>query len=149
MTRIEDDPIVLTIQESNPTRADELVHAISLLVDIDRLNLAKCYLAKLMELDIDDKTMFELNMKFKSSTFIRLRRVEALLPDTAIFARRLFAASDRYARDPDRIVSFVGDLSDANLDTRVAAATGLSRAMKSKMSDRSCRAAGAMTSFAI
>jgi CheY-like chemotaxis protein len=122
---IDEDPIVLAIQETNPTKPSELLRAVSVLADIGRIELAKPYLEKLMALELDDQALFDLTMEYGSDTFLRLRQIPGLLPDSAIFARRVSQGTGRYVRNPDRIAMLVGQVGDASPEKRFEAKSGL------------------------
>ena len=119
------DPVVEFIRESNPQTADELVYAMKSMVDYGRVDEAKRYQSKLMELEIDDQTMFDLNMKYGSALFIRFRQIKELRPSSAILAQKILTSANRIARSPARIQSFISQLSSDNLDTRISAMSGL------------------------
>ncbi|MBL7042667.1 MAG: hypothetical protein ISR77_28790 [Pirellulaceae bacterium] len=127
----EKDPVVLTIRESNPTTADELLFAVETLAKMVRPAETKFYLQKLIDLNLDRKGLVALHQESGSAFFYRISRDEVLKPEGERFGKAVLKAAYEESRDPARIRALVKQLSDPSFATRrqaVEALTGIGTA---------------------
>ena len=82
-----DDPVLLTVRESNPTTPAELVKAVEMLLRIKARQEAKKYLQKLIAAKPTDPVLAELIKDQGAGIFVRIGREEALQPEGALLAR--------------------------------------------------------------
>ena len=68
------------IRDSDPTTPKELLRAISLLIPLERTDLAHGYLERLQNLNLDDAAKAQLQKEFGSGLLIRLSRQKELGP---------------------------------------------------------------------
>jgi hypothetical protein len=94
-----------------PETAAEHLEAVLLMLDLGRTDLAKAYLAKLVELAPDDAALLELRDQFGPAAFARLARLKELRPVGAELADRIAAASIQSLSDPARLAKLIGDLN--------------------------------------
>jgi len=105
---------------TEPKSPDELFEATVLMVDIARIDLAKLYLDKLLEEQLDDDVLLALRDKYGPGAFIKLTQV----PDLKQAAVRLLdlsnAAAIKRANDRDQIARLIRDL-DGDPEQQAAA----------------------------
>ena len=65
------------IRASDPTTPEELLRAVSLLITLERLDLARTYLERLQALNLDAAAKAQLHERFGSGLMIRLSRYGA------------------------------------------------------------------------
>ena len=68
----ETDPVVLLIQQSEPSTPVELIQAAENLLNLNRPELAQDYLKKLQATQLDEAQLAQLVQNFGSAVFIRL-----------------------------------------------------------------------------
>ena len=95
---------------TEPGTPDELFEAALLMVDVARIDLAKQYLDKLMEEDLDDEVLMRLRDKWGAAGFLRLTNVKALHESAARLLDMSNAAAVKQAADPARVARLIGDL---------------------------------------
>ncbi|MCA9213067.1 MAG: HEAT repeat domain-containing protein [Planctomycetales bacterium] len=118
-TRLTDsDPAVNEILLAEPKTADELVRAIDVLSSLDRHDLAKQYLDKLIALQLDKTAMANLHRRVGSGALIRLSRISELNPTAKDFAAATLKAASELREDPKRLTSLVEQTQSADLSGR-------------------------------
>lgn len=118
-----EDPAVRSVLEDNPTKPAELVRAITILVDLDRAELAKPLLAQLLKLKLDSRALTALEGEFDSAVFIKLARNSELAPQAAEFADAVLSAAATARTDPAHIAALIAQLVDPKEGVRHRAAT--------------------------
>jgi len=83
-----------------PTTVPEFFEAVLLMVDIDRLDFAKGYLAKLIDADPDDAAVLELRKQHGPAIFLRLHNIKELRPYSTELMNRVNAAFVNAVKDP-------------------------------------------------
>jgi CheY-like chemotaxis protein len=108
----ETDPIVIAVRESNPRTPNDLLRAVKILSDIGRFDLAKTYLERLAAQNLDNPTLIRLQRRFGDALLVRLANTEALEPEGAELANRIFAAVRERVQDPRYAADLVEKLKD-------------------------------------
>ncbi|HTU27323.1 MAG TPA: HEAT repeat domain-containing protein [Pirellulales bacterium] len=117
-----DDPAVRSILEDHPSTPAELVRAVTLLIELDRPELAKPLLAKLVDMKLDAKALAALAENFDSAVFMRLARTADLGPQATEFADAVLAAAAQARRNPAHLAGLIGRLADPSDAVRRRAA---------------------------
>ena len=120
-----EDPVVLAIQESNPSTPEELVRAAVALMKLDQPEQSKDYLANLLAAKPDDSTLAGLHRRFGTAVLLRLARHGKLQPEGGRLADAVLDAAQRAARDPRRLKALIGRLNDPAPEIRRAAIVDL------------------------
>lgn len=107
------DPAVNEVILSNPKTADELLRAIDILVNLDRIELAKGYLQNLTDLQLDTTALANLQRRVGSGIFVKLAGTRELNPQAAEFATSALVAASEMQQDPKRLRSIVDQLQAA------------------------------------
>ena len=94
-----------------PETPAEFLDAVLLMLDLGRTDLAKAYLAKLVELAPDDAALLELRDQFGPAAFARLARLKELRPVGTELSDKVTAASIQSLSDPARLAKLVEDLN--------------------------------------
>ncbi len=99
-----------------PETPAELFDAVLLMLDLGKVDLAKLYLAKLVEAAPDDATLLELRDQFGPGAIARIARLQELRPQGAELADKINTASAAALADPARLAALVDQLGkdDAN-----------------------------------
>jgi hypothetical protein len=108
----ETDPIVLMIQDSEPRTPLELLRVVKILMDIGRHDVARGYLERFEEIELDQAGLLRLQRRFGDAFLIRLRSSEPLAPEGQELAERILRAAQEQAADPERIAELVERLAD-------------------------------------
>ena len=87
-----ENPAVLAILETNPTTPDELLRAISILIDLKHPAAAKPLLQELLAAKLDDATLARLVATFGSATLLKIASSAPLAPQGNQFAEQASAA---------------------------------------------------------
>jgi len=105
---------------SDPKSPDELFEAAVLMVDIARFDLAKLYLDKLLEEQLDDDLLIAMRDKYGPGAILKLAQV----PELKASANRLLdlsnASAIKRASDRERIARLISDL-EGNPEQQAAA----------------------------
>ncbi len=125
---VADTPAVAAIRDANPTTPEQLLRAVSLLIQLERSDLARTYLEQLQNLNLDDAAKAQLQEQFGSGMLIRLSRQKELGPEGAQFVLSVLEAARRQATDPQRLAQLVTQLGGDSRQGRYEAAEQLVRA---------------------
>jgi HEAT repeat protein len=93
-----------------PKSPDELFEATGLMVDIARVDLAKLYLDKLLEEQLDDDLLLALRDKYGPGAFLKLTQIPQLKTSASRLLDLSNAAAIKRAGDRDRIARLIRDL---------------------------------------
>jgi HEAT repeat protein len=124
----ERDPVVLAIRDRNPTTPPELMFAVQSLFDIGRPEEAKFYLAKLIAAQPDRDQLEAFHREHGTGFFARMANERRMRPEAEQFAKLVQDAAYTAARDPDRVKSLVGRVSDPSPLVRAQTVEALQRA---------------------
>ncbi|HMO13670.1 MAG TPA: hypothetical protein PKA83_06030 [Pirellulaceae bacterium] len=110
--------VIQAVLNSNPQSAEQLVAAISTLLEVDADIEAKSFINRLAALVTDDAQMFALHRAAGSPFFIDLASRDDLQPEGKSFADQVLDAAWRFAYDPSRLDSLTRDLNHENIYVR-------------------------------
>jgi hypothetical protein len=117
-----EDPAVRSVIEANPKTPADLVRAITVLVDLDRAELARPLLARLVDAKLDERALAALAEKYDSAVFMKLAGNTELAPQAAQFADAVLSAGTKWRRDPARLDDAISKLADPKEGVRHRAA---------------------------
>ncbi|MEE8450793.1 MAG: hypothetical protein V3R99_02730 [Thermoguttaceae bacterium] len=123
-----EDPAVLALLETNPTTPAELARAASILADLERPDLGKQMLAKILAAGLNDSQWDALAEEFGTPMFSGMAANREMLPEAKRVADAVLAAVLRRLQDPKRVARLIGQLQDASPDARQEALAGLMEA---------------------
>ena len=112
---VKHDPAVDTIVESNPETPRELLRAALVLADLDRADLAKKYLQKMIDAKLDEQALAELASHVDSDYLLRIATNKSLEPEGKQIAGAILAAAAKQARDPKHLQAAIDKLSDPSV----------------------------------
>ena len=110
----EQDPIVLSMRQTDPKSLEDLAEATQIMLDIDRDDEAKVYLGKLNAVQATDIELFQLARKFSTAFLHDLNSRAGLKPENREFSQKMIAAIRRVNSNPARLDNLVKQLSDPN-----------------------------------
>jgi CheY-like chemotaxis protein len=116
---------VQALLDTKPSTPEELVNAISLLIDFKQPALAKPYLEQLLGANLDDAALAELGKRFGTPVFTKIAIAADLKPEGAQFADAVMAAYQKQAQDPARLAGLIAQLQDPTAEVRRRAAIEL------------------------
>ncbi len=122
------DPAVETILEGKPTTPREVMQAILSLNQLDRPDLAKQYIDKLLAAKLPAAALADLAQQNGSALFIELSTDKRLLPQSRTLAQAVLQAAADERRNPEHLAALVKQLSDPSPDKRLDAVTALREA---------------------
>lgn len=109
--RPREPELILQIRENNPTTGVQLVEAAKLTLDFGRPDEAKKYLAKAIELKMDEAQLEDLAKKFGIDLFVRLTTTNVVRPEGDKFGRAVLLAHEKATKDPARQAKLLAELS--------------------------------------
>jgi len=118
-------PAVEAVIESKPSTPAALAQAASTIAMLGRPDLAKQYLARLLEAKPDDAQLAAMLERFSSSLFLDMASNKDLLPEARKEADAVFAGAARHKADPKRIAGLIAGLQAASADARYRAMISL------------------------
>lgn len=121
----ESNPIVLSVQASQPSTPPELARAIQIMLDISRDDLAIQYIGQLEQMAAGDQEWFELMRRSGSEFVMRLATYPGVQPAGRNLAEKILAAAGRFANDPGRLTELTRLVADPNIVTRSTALENL------------------------
>lgn len=107
-------PAVSEIVGSNPETAEELLKAVNLLAKLDRTDLAKTYLQKLIDLQLESPALVNLHRKYGSGIFVQMSAIRDLNPEASEFATSALQAVREHQQDPTRLAAIVDQIIGAD-----------------------------------
>jgi hypothetical protein len=122
---IPDEPAVAAILETKPTTPEECVRAAKILVDLNRADLAKSFLAKVLDAKLNSQQLADLGQQIGSPVFLDLSQRSALLPEAKQLADAVAAAVAARLKDSKRIAGLIEQLQDPSAEKRLRALVGL------------------------
>ena len=122
------DTAVAAILATKPTTPAECVRAAKILFELGRPELAKPFLKKVIDANLDRGQLAELDREVGSTTFIELSGRAALLPEARKLADAVRAAIRAENEDAERIDSLIRQLQDPSPEKRLRAVVGLQEA---------------------
>lgn len=125
---VRPDPAVEAILATNPTTPAELTRAAKIMADLQRPDLAKAYLKKVLAAKLDQKQLAGLVEQFGSPMFVSMADRADLNPEGKQLAEAALGAAEKEARDPQRMSGLIKQLQSPSADARYAAAEALREA---------------------
>ena len=124
----KENPIILSVRQSNPQGLEDLAQAVQIMVDIDRLDEAKVYLQKLLAVQANDQQWYQLQRKYSTAFMLDLTTRPALAPENRQYANKILAIVKKINSDPSRLNNLVKSLSNAEEVKRAEAVADLQNA---------------------
>ena len=122
-----ENPAVAAILETKPTTPEECVRAAKLLFDFDRADLAKGFLKKALDANLDQQQLADLGEQIGTPVFFDLRDRPALQPEAKQLADAVAAAVKARLEDSQRIAALIQQLQDPSAEKRLQAIVGLQK----------------------
>lgn len=119
------DPAVDAILQTKPSTAVELARAAKALADLNRPDLARQYLKKLIEANLDSKALSALSDEFGPAMFANLGSRRELAPEGKQVADAVLDAKIHQLQDPQRVAGLIQRLGDPSPEIRGQAVVGL------------------------
>lgn len=123
--KVETDPIVLGIRDSQPRTGSELLQAAINLINYGRPDEAKRYLAALSGLALTDEQAWRLQRQFGSAPLLRMTLQADLQPVGKQVADKLQSGAQKFIHDPARIAQLIERLGSGTADERRSALVDL------------------------
>jgi hypothetical protein len=121
----EEDPAVRAILDSKPSTPAECAHAAKILADLQRPDLAKVLVKKILDAKPSEEQLAALANEFGVAMFLDLAGQEELCPEARQLADAVSAANNRQLQDPKRLAALIKQLQDPAQDVRAEAVAGL------------------------
>ncbi len=128
-----EDPGVAAILATNPTTLSERVRAAKILADLDRPDLAKGFLQKVLDelRGLDEagqlKALVGLESRLGATVFTNMASREDLAPEARTLNHAVLTAVSRHLRDPARLAALIQQLQDPSPGARQEALAELGR----------------------
>ena len=108
----EEDPAVKAILESKPATLAQCSRAAKILADLQRPDLAKVLLKKVLDAQPTEEQFVALANEFGVAMFLDLASQKELLPEARQLADAVVAANNRQLQDPKRLAGLIEQLQD-------------------------------------
>ena len=112
---VEFDPAVQValdaINARNPEAPEDLIKAAGLMQQLGASAEAKPFLDQLIGKDLDDNAMAELHHRVDMATLVRIATDPVLMPEGRDFVHKVFAATRRVSRSPERMSRLITQLT--------------------------------------
>jgi hypothetical protein len=125
---LPDNPAVAAILQTKPTTPSECLRAAKIFSELERPDLAKPFLKKVLDAKLDRPALARLAEELGPATCISIGQHEDLRPEGKQVADALQDALNAELRDPQRISALIAQLQNPSAEKRDAAVTGLVRA---------------------
>jgi hypothetical protein len=120
-----EDPVVKALLESNPKAPADCFRAAQILVRLQRPELAKGFLKKVLDAKLNDEQLAALVEQYKSAAFTEMASNTELLPEAENLAQQALGATNRRLQDPKRLDSLIKQLQSPTAEARNEAINGL------------------------
>jgi CheY-like chemotaxis protein len=127
MSKPEDSGIK-AILGTNPTTPSECARAAKILADLQRPDLAKKFLKRVLDAKLDGKQLAALEAEFGSAMFVSMAVSADLSPEGKQVADAVLQAAEKELTDPQRLAGLVKQLQDPSAEVRYQAMDALRRA---------------------
>lgn len=127
-TAVPEDSAVAAILETKPSTPTECIRAAKILSDLKRPDLAKQFLQKVIESNLDAPALAKLAEQLGSATFVQLSARADLQPQSRQLADAVLAAHTAQLQNPQRLAELIKLLQNPSADKRSAAFSGLMEA---------------------
>ncbi len=123
-----EDPTVQAILDTNPTTPADWARTAKIFADLNRPDLAKQFITKLLQAKLKEPQLVELAQNYGSTMFLEMATQPELQPEAKQLADAVLTAVNRQLRDPKRIEALIGQLADPSPEKQFLAAQGLREA---------------------
>lgn len=124
----ETDPAILALRGSNPTSAEQLVHAMQVTLGLGRLDEMRRYADRLDPAAVTPDELLQLHRRFGSGFFLKLDDEKRFGAKTAAFSRSVMKAAADARRSEARLNELIGVLATGTQVERAAAGVALREA---------------------
>ncbi len=122
---VVDDPRVDALLQTKPQTPEEMTRAAKILIDLGYPQVAKQFVLRLSQAQLDDAALARLQNEFGTATFFKMSLQKELNPEATEFAKRVLDAANRVARDPKRLADLIARLQGPTAEDRAQAVTEL------------------------
>ena len=122
---LPEDPAVQAVLESKPATPAECSRAAKILATLQRPDLAKILLKKVLDANPTEQQLAALADQFGATMFLDLASQPDLCPEAKQLADAVVAANNRQLQDPKRLATLIKQLQDPAEDVRAQAVAGL------------------------
>jgi HEAT repeat protein len=123
-----ENPAVTAIVATKPTTPEECVRAAKILFDFDRADLAKGFLKKVLDENLERQQLADLGEQLGPSVFLDMGDRPTLQPEAKRLANAVMAAVKARLEDSGRITALIQQLQDPSAEKRLQAIIGLQKA---------------------
>lgn len=116
-----ENPAVAAILQTRPTTPAEMARVARILADLERPDLAKSFIQRILAAKLNVQQLAALADEFGSAMFVRMASREDLAPEARTLADAVLSAVAQVRRDPQRIAARIKQLSDPSADVRYRA----------------------------
>jgi len=120
-----EDRTVEAVLDTKPTTPSECARAAKILADLDRPDLARSFLQRVLKAKLDESQMAAMVEEFGSAMFLEMAGRKELQPEARQLSEALLAAANRKLQDPKRLAELIRQLQDPADHMRVRALAGL------------------------
>ena len=119
------NPAVDALLQTKPTTAKECFQAATILVKLERPDLAKQFVARILAMKLNREQLAELADQFGSPAFLELAAQPELNPEAKQLSDAVLAAAKQVREDTGRVEQYLGQLRAPTLAERNQAMLGL------------------------
>ncbi|MBN2295365.1 MAG: HEAT repeat domain-containing protein, partial [Pirellulales bacterium] len=109
-------PEVQAVVATNPRTPDDWARAAELIARLGEPELAKSYLKKILDANLNQQQLLELVDRFSGAMFVNMSSNPALAPEAKQLADKIFAAVEKQRNAPGRIDALIKQLADKSPD---------------------------------
>jgi hypothetical protein len=129
-----DEPAVAAILETKPETPEECIVAAKSLADLKRADLAKGFVKKILDANLDHQQLADLGLKMGLPLFVDLSVRPDLQPEALQLSNAVAAAIKARREDSKRIAALIEQLRDPVEEKRFQAVAGLQEAGQAAVS---------------
>ncbi len=118
-------PAVQAVVATNPRTPGDWARAADLIAKLNEPELAKSYLKKILDANLDQQQLLELADRFSGVMFAKMASNPALAPESGQLADKIMAAVEKHRSAPGRIDALIKQLADKSPDKQYRAIEGL------------------------
>ena len=118
---LPDDPAVAALLAANPTTPSECAKTAKILVDLHRPALAKEFLKKIADANLDRPQLAALGREIGSAAFLVFSQNEDLQPQGKQIGDAVLDAMNAVLQDPQKIAAAIAQLQDPSIEKRTLA----------------------------
>jgi len=127
VVREPDSPAVAAVLATNPTTPAEMTRVAKILSDLERPDLARDLIKKVLAANLDERQLAALEEQFGSAVFLKLASRSDLAPEGKQLADLVMTAANSVLEDPARLAELVKQIQDPSAEVRIRALNGLKR----------------------